>query len=197
MNPDDSPQSAAAETAVRLIRNMPVVGQPCWEEFKFSGVDQESGLKMLRNLMADSLERERTRKEFECDAQKLLLQFQLRAGNLRRLWNTVTGQALEDGRKYALSDPEVARVVSFRLFDAMIDFRVRPNHAALENGIAPGDWPGWATYSPPLGDECRCTLIGITAARARRMIASGESFDLTKSVPAGAGPDPGYKKIKW
>ena len=196
-------RDVATENAVRHLRSLPVVEASRWESyvqkyqrraFTAAGVEQEAALRALRNLVADGLERGITASEFEREARVLMAGFQTRAGSLRTLWNTQIGQAMHEGREEAFRDPEVSRVLTHRLFDAMIDFRVRPNHRALDNGIARSDWPGWATYGPLLGFNCRCTVIGLTAARARRMIESGQGFDLAKQIPAGAGPDPGFIK---
>ncbi len=96
-------------------------------------------------------------------------------------------------RQRELRDPEVARFLTHWLYDAM-DEGPRPNHDALNGGIAPVDWPGWEIYAPPLGKGCMCDVSGITSAHARRMLESGEAFDLTKNMPAGAGPDPGWSR---
>ena len=84
---------------------------------------------------------------------------------------------------------DVADVISFRLFSAVKGCGDAENHLVLGGGIAPVDWHGWNTYAPPLGKGCCCALIGITAGRARRLIESGEGFDLTQSIPDKAGPD--------
>lgn len=89
---------------------------------------------------------------------------------------------------------DVLQLFSHRMFHAMADEAM--NHRVLNGGIAPWDWKGWNTYAPMLGNRCCCALFGITAARARRLIASGEGFDLTKEVPEGAGPDKGWSRPK-
>lgn len=102
---------------------------------------------------------------------------------------------LAQEREKELSEPEVAAVVSFRLFDAMLDSDTRLNHRVLDGGIAPATWAGWKIYAPPLGPGCRCTLIGVTASWAAELLGRGRPyFDLTKGVPAGAGPDAGWSK---
>lgn len=99
---------------------------------------------------------------------------------------------VERQRRIAL-DPEVNWIIRFWLFDAMLDPRTRPNHRVLDGGIAPMDWAGWHICAPPLGEGCRCSLIGITGMRARKLIASGgRYFDLTAGIPPGAGLDAGY-----
>jgi Phage Mu protein F like protein len=84
------------------------------------------------------------------------------------------------------------------MYDAILDNRTRPNHAALDKAIAPVEWEGW--YGPrglrsPNGYNCRCTMVGLTAARAEILLASGAPyFDATKGIEYG-GPDVGFFKI--
>lgn len=95
-----------------------------------------------------------------------------------------------------LSDPETRRFLSHALFDAMVDGQTWRSHRALEGGIAPWDW--WETvgrdFIPPCGFGCRCALIAVTSSRAKRMIESGEAFDLTTGLPADVVPDPRWKQ---
>lgn len=99
-------------------------------------------------------------------------------------------------RETELRVPDTAELLTHRLFDAMPG--EPPNHCHLSGGIAPANWTGWNIYAPPLGKGCVCALIGITGARARGMIESGEGFDLSKNPPEGGGPDPGWtRKEGW
>jgi hypothetical protein len=95
-----------------------------------------------------------------------------------------------------LRKPDVVRLLTHRVFDAIKGSGEPENHCALDGGIAPADWPGWNTYAPPLGRGCCCALIAITAGRARQMIESGEGFDLTKGVPEKVGPDDGWVRAE-
>ncbi len=164
--------------------------------FQISGVSQKAALEAMRELIARSLEEGLSLAEFELRAGKLLRSFELSPARLRTIWNTNVGQSMARGREEELRDPEVRQVLGWRLFDAMNDQFVRDNHLALDNGVAPADWwdgPG-EEFKPLLGFNCRCVLLGITAARARRMIEAGEATDLTEGIPAGAGPDPGFRR---
>jgi hypothetical protein len=92
-------------------------------------------------------------------------------------------------------DPEIMTIIPYFLFDAILDSRVRPNHACLDGGIAPASWAGWNRFAPPLGPGCRCTLVAITGVRARRLLAEGAPyFDVRLSPPANAGPDAGWDR---
>jgi len=191
------------EQAVAYLRSLPIATQQEWRQllrmhqqqaFTAAGVESKAALDALRNLVADGLSQDWTADQFEAKATDLLAKFQEESGTLRTLWNTVTANAMAQGRKEMLDDPEVRAIVSYRLYDAILDSHTRPNHALLDGGIAPWDWEGWGTYAPPNGFNCRCTLVGLTAPRANSMMADGRGFDLTEKIPGGAGPDPGFGK---
>ena len=201
------PSGVVPTDAVRYIRSLPVVTPDQWEAFiqqhgraafTISGVEQRQVIRSLRDLIATSLESGLTPVQFDRQAGELLRNFE-RIGprRLNTLYRTTVGNALTRGREEQLSDPAVRRVLTHRLFDAMIDAAVRPNHAALEGGIAPWEWwegPGRA-FKPKLGFNCRCELIGLTSVRARRIIGGTQGFDLTEVIPTGAGPDSGWTRV--
>jgi hypothetical protein len=191
------------QDVIRRLRALPVATREEWERriranlgpaFTVAGIEQKQVLAALRDLIAHSLDAGLTPQQFDRAARDLLRNFQQTAGRLRTVWNTTVGQAVARGREEALEDPVIKRFLSWRLFDAQLDSRVRPNHAALDNGVAPAEW--WAgpgrQFRPLLGFNCRCTLLGITEQRALAMIAAGQARDLRLGVPEGAGPDPGF-----
>lgn len=191
------------QRAVAYLRSLPVATRAEWERliaahrgaaFTAAGIEQKAALTALRDLIATSLESGLTPQQFDRAAREVLRNFTTSAGRLRTLWNTNVATAMARGRKEEMDDPAVRELLPWRLYDAILDARVRPNHAALDNGIAPWDWPGWARYEPPNGYNCRCVLLAIPAARARKMLADGSATDLTEGVPAGAGPDEGFFK---
>jgi len=80
------------------------------------------------------------------------------------------------------ADPNLRLLIGCWLFSAM-EGTCAKDHTKLRNGVAPFDWPGWKEWEPPFNRECACCLIAIGRGRARRMVESGEGFDLTKGVP--------------
>jgi SPP1 gp7 family putative phage head morphogenesis protein len=163
--------------------------------FFITGIEQKETLVVIKQAIQDSLAKGWTLSKFESEVRAQINDLALSGGRLRNVWHNQVTNAFNRGRDEEMKDPATRAVLSFYLFDAIVDGVVRPNHAALDNGIAPVDWAGWQQYKPMLGYNCRCARIAITAGRAKRMLESGEGWDMTLGVPAGAGPDPGYMRM--
>jgi hypothetical protein len=94
-----------------------------------------------------------------------------------------------------LMEPGLEKSVHYLLFDCMRDPQDGENHRALDGGIAPLEWSGWNRFAPPLGPGCRCTLVGISAGRMRRLLGDGlPHFDLRIASLPNAGPDAGWDR---
>lgn len=195
------------EQAVAYLENLPVVTREEWlallrdshkAAFTASGVENTAALEALKKLVQQALAENWTRPEFEDKAEETLRVFESKAGSLRTLWNTTTSTAMMKGREDIFTDPDVRRFIPYWLYDAILDNRVRPNHAALDGAIAPIEWEKW--WGPrglrtPNGFNCRCTMVGLTKTRALKLIASGSPyFDATEGVSYG-GPDFGFIKF--
>ena len=199
------PRSVAVRDAVRWIRNLPAVPSSEWEAFvrkhqraafSIAGESRTVVIEAVRDLAAESLQSGLTPSQFSSLARDMLRQFQARPGHLRTIWNNTVSNSLRAGRYQELQRPEIRRVLPYWLFDAYQDAATRDNHRAMDGGIAPLGWSGWARYGDPLGHNCRCARSAITGVRAEGLIASGMPYkDLTVSIPAGAGPDPGFTKF--
>jgi len=199
------PRSVAVRDAVRWIRSLPAVPSSEWEmfvrkhqraAFSIAGESRAVVIEAVRDLAAESLQSGLTPSQFSSLARDMLRQFQARPGRLGTIWNNTVSNSLRAGRYQELRRPEIRRVLSHWLFDAYEDAATRDNHRAMDGGIAPLEWPGWARFGDPLGHNCRCARSAITGGRAERLIASGMPYkDLIVSIPAGAGPDAGFTKF--
>ena len=70
--------------------------------------------------------------------------------NLMMSYGTARRRALE----------EVADDLPFWEYHAVMDDRVRPTHAALNNLVLPANHPFWTDHYPPWGFSCRCSVSG-------------------------------------
>lgn len=55
-----------------------------------------------------------------------------------------------------------AEEAPFLMYDAIDDFRTRPEHAARDGQIHPVNSKFWKTYFPPCGWNCRCSAIQLS-----------------------------------
>lgn len=74
----------------------------------------------------------------------------------------------------------------YLMYSAINDNRTRPAHAALSGYIAPIGDPFWLTHTPPLGYNCRCSIVSLTPDQAD---ARGFGRQLPRNDP---GPDDGW-----
>ncbi len=71
-------------------------------------------------------------------------------------------------------------------YSAILDDRVREDHAAMDGRKYAIDDPIWDRWTPPNGFNCRCVLIPVT-------LADGD-FKPSKQPPASVQPDAGFKE---
>lgn len=83
---------------------------------------------------------------------------------------------------------EVAQDRPYWRYVAVMDGRTRPSHAALNGLIYRFDHPFWDTHTPPLGYNCRCSVVTLSA---RQMEERGLREE-TSGVDVQADPGFGY-----
>ncbi len=79
----------------------------------------------------------------------------------------------------------------YLMYDAVNDSRTRPAHRALDGIIRPVDDPFWLTHSPPMGHNCRCTLIQLDAEQAEIRSRNGRGLNQPET-PEMRGDDDGW-----
>lgn len=57
-----------------------------------------------------------------------------------------------------------ARTAPWLLYDAVDDFRTRPEHAAMDGTVLPVTDKWWKTHHPPNGWNCRCGVVQLSDA---------------------------------
>ncbi len=78
----------------------------------------------------------------------------------------------------------------YLMYSAIDDSRVRPEHLALNKIIRHIDDPFWLLYYPPWGFMCRCTVIALTEAQAKKYgITSDEDLpEVTQEMGWSTSP---------
>lgn len=129
---------------------------------------------------------------------------QAELGSPRRL-NTIFRTNMQSA--YAVGHQEKIerhkKAAPYLMYDAIDDHRTRPAHAALDNTVRPVDDPFWNSYTPPLGWNCRCSVIQLSAEefRANKLKYGRKTKIVTRKwenprtgevIDVPVGVDPGF-----
>ena len=106
------------------------------------------------------------------------------ASYARMVFRTNANTGATAGRFRQARDPDVAEIIPGFRYDAIGDRDTRPNHAAMDGVTMRAADPRWAKVAPPLGYNCRCDIVEVTAFDAPQW---------TRTLPSGAGPDDGFR----
>lgn len=93
-------------------------------------------------------------KAFIENVQAMLVRNGLGAANpfrLETIFRTNLNQAYTAGRLAQIEHPDVAPVFQWLQYNAIMDSRVRPEHAAMNGKVFRRDDPIWKTWTPPNG----------------------------------------------
>lgn len=82
------------------------------------------------------------------------------AWRLETIFRTNMQSAYAVGEWEQIRDQE--EIAPFLMYDAVDDFRTRPEHAAMDGKIRPVNDVFWKHYHPPNGYNCRCSVIQLS-----------------------------------
>lgn len=82
--------------------------------------------------------------------------------HIELIYRMAMGRAYAEGKDAFTRDPDVADQIWGYQMVAILDSRVRPEHAALDGVTLPKDHPFWNTYTPPYFYNCRCDREFVT-----------------------------------
>jgi SPP1 gp7 family putative phage head morphogenesis protein len=102
---------------------------------------------------------------------------------LETVIRTNTTAAMNEGRKMFFESPELEGYVVAYQYSAILDDRVRPNHACMDSKIYSTTSPVWDNHTPPMGYNCRCLLIPVSAQ---------EGYEESSAPPKSCDPDEGF-----
>ena len=143
--------------------------------FSIAGIASIDQLQRVKDSLDRALRRGETFTDWKKRQSVQTLRFP--KGRLDNIYRTNIQGAYEAGRC------RVLRRFPYLEYSAVNDSRTRPSHAAMDGTILPADHKWWKTHRPPNGFRCRCTVIGVTEAEAKKRGVT--------SVPTAA-PDRGW-----
>lgn len=97
-------------------------------------------------------------------------------GSMADTWynTTVLNASYNRAALTAYGTGPAARLFPYLAFRDAGDDVVRPTHHALNGFVARSDWAGWEALTPPLGWNCRCRLVPVSATIANALGWEGE-----------------------
>lgn len=157
--------------------------------FGISGVAQADFLSAVRGHVERALTDGTALRDFQRTVQDLAASHEvygLTPARLETIYRTNTQRAYQAARYRELSDPGVQALLPYWRYVAVMDNRVRPEHAAMHDKIYRADDPIWREWYPPNGFNCRCTVVPLTEDELR---AEGLTVE---TEPPDTTPDPGW-----
>lgn len=131
-----------------------------FQAFTTAVVEDEKLRLKIKKGIAQALERGETKKQFLNSLPKVLNEFK---SKLKTTFET--NQALAFGAAQQAKLIEVSEDFPYWKYSAIHDAHTRPDHAALDGKIFESTDH---RFYPPIGYNCRCTAIPLTAAQAGR-----------------------------
>lgn len=197
---DVPPMPTYQQAVDRILRRTPAVART-WQDV--AAVMARNGIAFARAATQKIAERIREAlagtiavgqgREYAISLMQLIAPWTRAYSEL--VYRTNTAGAYTDGLMEFASDPSVSDAVAGFRFSATGDSNTRSNHQAADGLTARADDPVWQHLKPPLGYACRCRLIVLTTAEAKRRRMLTPRGVLPDAVwPNGAYPDPGFRK---
>ena len=106
-------------------------------------------------------------------------------GRIETLVRTNYMDALNQGRDSFFEDPALDGFVVAYQYSAILDDRVRPNHAWMDGRVYSVSNPVWKAWTPPNGYNCRCMKVPIT---------NDETWTESDTPPKNITPDKNFDK---
>lgn len=147
-------------------------------------------LSVARDALAKVQEEGGTRETFIAqirDGERSLGVSAADSGYLGTVFETNLSSAYSAGRDVQLTQPAVIEAVPYRVYQAVLDARTRPSHAALDGKT----WDArvtseWRRFQGPNGYNCRCGVVSeieASPAQLSRVVSHPEeAFDQPPTV---------------
>ena len=137
------------------------------QSVSIAGLAQLNQIKHVIDAVNDSLVTGKTFKDFQDAVRSGDASIDLPEYRLDNIFRTNLQVAYNRGRWD--QQERVALTRPYLMYSAINDSRTRPTHLALNGIILHRDDKFWLTHYCPLGYRCRCTIISLTEAQARKL----------------------------
>jgi SPP1 gp7 family putative phage head morphogenesis protein len=162
--------------------------------FDMAGIERDNITKKVKVILYNSIKSgaslRDTINQIQTDTQEYYDAGQtdedaLKGYRLENVIRTNITEAMNEGRKAYFEDPALDGYVQAYQYSAILDNRVRPNHACMDGRIYSVTSPVWDRHTPPNGYNCRCLLIPVT---------QDEEYEESPMPPKSCDPDEGFDK---
>jgi SPP1 gp7 family putative phage head morphogenesis protein len=155
------------------------------DAFMISGLGSLDQVEAVKEKLATILEKGQSLQDFKAFAPTL--DWDVTPAHLETIYRTAIQTAYNAGAWKSFERGKLSR--PYLMYSAVNDSRTRPAHRALSGIIRPVDDPFWDSHSPPLGFNCRCGLIALSAkdAEARSLGGQGLNKPVTEAMQSDAG----------
>jgi SPP1 gp7 family putative phage head morphogenesis protein len=157
-----------------------------------AGLASLEQIKHVIGLVTETLKEGKTFKEFKAQVKSGDLSVDLPSYRLGNIFRTNLQVAYNRGRYE--QQKRVAHSRPYLMYDAINDSRTRPNHLLMDNTILSRDDPWWRTHYPPCGYRCRCTVISLTEAQAKKRGVSAKGPEVDPDEGWDFNPGEDYEK---
>lgn len=170
-DPVDMNFDVPPEEAIRYFRSKRVVGSKQFYDlrdearaaaFTVGGLYREDVLEAFKEEIAVALEEGTPQREVIAKFRSILEgagHEQLGEFHLETVFRTNVQMAYGVGRRQGME--EIADLLPYWQYSAVLDDRTRPTHRALDGLTLPANHPFWDTHYPPWGWNCRCVVTAV------------------------------------
>lgn len=136
------------------------------QSVSIAGLGSLEQIKAIIDLVKDVMDNGGTFADFQKQVKAGQLEVTLSKARLDNIFRTNIQAAYSRGRYE--QQMRVSFIRPYWMYDAINDSRTRPTHKAMDGVILHHTNPWWKTHYTPNGYRCRCTIISLTEAQARK-----------------------------
>lgn len=134
--------------------------------FYVTGLYQQDMVNLVSDALKEALENGETLEDFKARISEVIKSQQWHERKIENIFRTNMQTAYMAGRYKKMQEVKAFR--PYWQYVAVMDKRVRPNHAVLHGLVYPADHEFWDSNFPPNGFRCRCTVITLSERQVKK-----------------------------